>query len=273
MKIAVSQVCSLESSFEKDIEDFAGGGCQAVELWTGKLDAYLEKHTPDELRKLLDAYHVVTPVAAFQGGLLSSQGEFRRQHWEGFRRRLDQCQSLEIGTLVLAADIAAPIDEQTVERVRISLVEAARLAGEHSVRLALEFQARAAMANNLQTAAALVEEVGSTHLGLCFDAFHYYVGPSKPEDLAYLTPDSLFHVQLCDLSGVPREFAADADRILPGDGDIDFGPIVHALGSISYGGYVSVELMNPQIWRTPARQFAEIALSALAKVLGEERAG
>ena len=42
-------------------------------------------------------------------------------------------------------------------------------------------------------------------------------------------------------------------------------PIVAQLRQIGYDGYVSVELMNPQIWRIPPRQFGEIAMTALAQ--------
>jgi 4-hydroxyphenylpyruvate dioxygenase len=67
---------------------------------------------------------------------------------------------------------------------------------------------------------------------------------------------------------VPREFATDADRVLPGDGDFQLQPIVDHLRAIGYAGYVSVELMNPQIWRVAPRQFGEIAMTALRKLLG-----
>jgi sugar phosphate isomerase/epimerase len=137
------------------------------------------------------------------------------------------------------------------------------------VRLALEFQARSTFINNLQTAAALVAETESQYLGICLDVFHYYVGPSKPEDLGYLSAENLFHVQLCDLSGVPREFAADSDRILPGDGDIPLAALLARLTEIDYRGHVSVELMNPQIWRIPPLQFGEVAMTALRKLLGQ----
>jgi 2-keto-myo-inositol isomerase len=264
---ALSQVCSLESPFEKDIEDYAAGGCRTIELWVGKLDAYLEKHSLAEVRALLDSHQVRTPVASFQGGLLTSQGEFRKQHWESFVRRLEQCAALEIGTLVVAADVTGALDEQVLGRIEHSLGEAARLGQQHGVRLALEFQARSSFINNLQTAAALVADVGSSFLGLCFDAFHYYIGPSKAEDLAYVSAANLFHVQFCDLAGTARELATDADRVLPGDGDFDWPAIVGHLHAIGYQGCVSVELMNPQIWRIPPRQFGEIGMSALARVL------
>jgi sugar phosphate isomerase/epimerase len=103
---------------------------------------------------------------------------------------------------------------------------------------------------------------------LCLDAFHYYTGPSKAEDLNYLTSENLFHVQLCDLAGAAREMAADSDRILPGDGDIPLEPIVSRLRDITYAGHVSVELMNPQLWQVAPRSFGEIAMTALRKTLG-----
>jgi 4-hydroxyphenylpyruvate dioxygenase len=273
MKPALSQVCSLDAPLECDVADYAAGKCQALELWVGKLDRYLEQHSPAELRALLDQHEMTAPVASFQGGLLTSQGDFRKQHWEAFERRLAQCCELGIGTLVVAGDIGPPLDQAALDRVQLSLRQAAELAGRHRVRLALEFQARAAFVNNLQTAAALVAEIGSPQLGICLDAFHYYVGPSKAEDLSRLTPGNLFHVQLCDLAGVARELATDADRILPGDGDFQLDVIVERLRQIGYAGHVSVELMNPQIWRIPPLAFGEIALTALRKVLGQASMG
>jgi 2-keto-myo-inositol isomerase len=273
MQPALSQVCSLNSPFDKDIEDYAAGACRAVEIWLGKLETYLERHSVADVRRLLDEQQMAVPVATFQGGLLSTQGDARREHWEHFSRRLKLLREIGTGTLVVACDVNGPLTQQDLERVQASLRQAAALAGERDVRLALEFQSSATFGNNLQTAAALVHETGSPHLGLCFDVFHYYAGPSKAEDLAYLSRDNLFHVQLCDVADTPREFASDADRILPGDGDFQFQPILDALRTIAYDGYVSVELMNPQIWQVPARQFGEIGMTALRRLLGQASMG
>jgi 2-keto-myo-inositol isomerase len=269
MKPAISQVCSLNSPFEKDIEDYAAGACRAVELWLGKLETYLEDHSPDDVRRLLEEQEMTAPVASFQGGLLLSQGDARREHWEHFSRRLRLLGELGVGTLVVVCDVVGPLAQQDLERVQASLNQAAVQAGEQGIRLALEFQASATFGNNLQTAAALVGETGSPHLGICLDVFHFYTGPSKTEDLAYLSPDNLFHVQLADVAGVPREFAGDADRILPGDGDFQLRPILDALRVMGYQGYVSLELMNPQLWQVPARQLGEIGMTALRAVLGQ----
>ena len=214
--------------------------------------------------------HGITPVAAsFQGGLLTSQGEARLEHWKLFESRLSLLRELRIPVLVVAGDAFGPLGPQDLGRLSTSLAEAARQAGDHGVRLALEFDARASFPNNLQSAIALVEDVGLPSLGVCLDWFHYTVGPSKPLDLHLLAPENCAHVQLSDIADVPREMAGDSDRILPGEGSSPPQELVARLAEIGYSGAVTVELHNPALWRVPPRQFGEIATTALRKLLGQ----
>ncbi|MCA9265297.1 MAG: sugar phosphate isomerase/epimerase [Planctomycetales bacterium] len=264
----LSQVCTLNSPFEADVRDFAAGRCAAIEFWMTKLEAYLEKTSPAAVRKLLDASGIVAPVASYQGGILDSTGDRRREAWELFRSRLAICQELSVPTLVVAADIQEKLDTGVLRRVTDSLAEAAVLADQYDVRVALEFQAGATFVNNVQTTVALIEQVNHTHLGICLDLFHYWNGPSKFEDLQLISREKLFHVQLSDLADVPRELARDAQRILPGEGDLPVSSIVGWLRAMGYDGPVSVELMNPLLWQVPALQFGEIGVTALRQVLG-----
>lgn len=263
----ISQVCCLNSAFDRDLEDFAGAGCTHVEVWLTKLETYLEIHKLDDVRYWLEKTRLTLAIASLQGGLLASQGEARREAWELFRRRLDLCRELNIGTIVVACDVPPPLTQQTIEQVQVSLQQVAQESAQRNVRAALEFQADCAFGNNLQTAAALVGAVGSRHLGICLDAFHFHVGPSKTEDLACLTIDNLFHVQLCDLADTPRELARDSHRILPGDGDIPLATLLGHLRHINYAGAISVELMNPQLWQISALQVADASLAALRRIL------
>src|SRR5262249_8779581 len=155
----------------------------------------------------------------YQGGLLLAQGEQRRAHYDHFRKRLELCQQLGIPTLIVAADFAEAVDAVALERAGVSLAQAAQWAAGFDVRLALEFRGRNTFCASLDTALALIHQCGEPNVGVCFDVFHYYTGPSKLEDLALLTPDRLAHVHIADVAGVPRELAGDADRVLPGDGD------------------------------------------------------
>jgi 2-keto-myo-inositol isomerase len=249
------------------LEDFAGAGCQSVEVWLTKLETYLDSHTLEDVRYWLEKTRLSLRVASFQGGLLASQGEARREAWELFARRLDLCRELQIGAIVVACDVPPPLTQQTIERVQVSLVQVAQECGQRGIRAALEFQADSSFGNNLQTAATLVADVASPHLGICLDAFHWHVGPSKTEDLGYLSAANLFHVQLCDLADVSRELARDGDRILPGDGDISLAPLIEHLRRIDYRGCISIELMNSQLWQIPALQLADAGMAALRKIV------
>ena len=204
MKPCISQATTLSTPFEVDLASYAMAGWSAVELWLTKLETYLRDHTLAEARDLLDSNGLTAVAAASQGGLLLSRDAEREAHWDLFRRRLDLLGPLGVGTLVVAADFVRDLAPEDYGRAAQSLVEAAELAKSAEIRLALEFQKSARFCASLDTTLALIAQSGAENLGVCFDLFHYYTGPSKFEDLAYLTVENLAWVQVSDLSGVPQ---------------------------------------------------------------------
>ncbi|MBX9582569.1 MAG: sugar phosphate isomerase/epimerase, partial [Gemmataceae bacterium] len=221
MTPCISQATTLPHPFAADLAAYPAGG--AVELWLTKLEQHLATASADDTAGLLADRGIRPVAAALQGGLLLSQGEQRKAHFDHLKRRLDLCQRFGVPVLVVGADFAAPPDPTAVGRALVSLAEAARWAAGFGVRLALEFRGQDAFCNNLDTALTLVDRCGEPNVGVCLDVFHYYKGPSKPEDLLRLTGANLAHVQVCDVAGVPREVMADADRVMPGDGDFRLG--------------------------------------------------
>jgi 2-keto-myo-inositol isomerase len=270
VKSCISEATTMPSTFAEDVANFAEAGWQGMEVWLTKLETHLESHSLADTRKLLADNGMTAAAAAYQGGLLLSQGEQRRVHFEHFKKRLDLCQQLMIPTLVVAADFASSssgFQAQDLERAVVSLAQAAQWAAGFDVRLALEFRGKASFCASLDTAVALVLQCGEANVGINLDVFHYYTGPSKFEDLAQLPPERLGLVQMCDMTGVPRELATDADRILPGDGDLQLAALVDFLRQIEYDGWVSLELMNPTLWRTPSTLVAKMCRNAMDKLL------
>src|SRR5262249_40178132 len=155
---------------------------------------HLETHSAADTKKLLEDRQMTLAAAAYQGGLLLSQGEQRRAHFDHFRQRLDLCAFFGIGTLLVAPDFDA-VDDVSLARAVVSLKQAAKWAAGFNVRLALEFRGRSAFCASLDTVLHLVGECGDPNVGVNFDVFHYYTGPSKFEDLALLTPKNLAFVQ------------------------------------------------------------------------------
>jgi len=269
MKPAIATVCSLDAPLETVLEEYAAGHCEAVDLWLGHAESFLAGRDPAALAELLGRHGIAAAAASFQGGLVVSQGEARQAHWRHFESRLGLLRDVGIPVLVVAGDAFGPLGAAELSLFSRSLAEAAARAADAGVRLALEFDARASFPNNLQSAVAVVEEVGHPALGLCLDWFQFTVGPSKPLDLGLLTAETLFHVQLSDIADVPREMATDADRILPGEGASPPQELLERLAAIDYRGAVAVELHNPALWRVPPRQFGEIATTALRRLLGQ----
>lgn len=268
MKPCISQATTLSTPFESDLPSYARAGWSAVELWLTKLETYLEGHTVAEARGLLDSEGLKPVAAAAQGGLLLSKGAEREVHWDHYRRRLGLLSELGVPTLIVTADFNRDLVPDDYTRAAGALAEASELAKAAGVRLALEFQKSARFCASLDTTIALIMQSGAEGVGVCLDLFHYYTGPSKFEDLAYLTPANLAWVQLCDLSGTPRELATDGDRILPGEGDFQTGPFLDQLGLLGYDGYVSLELLNPGLWRIAADRVADLGYQALTRSLG-----
>ena len=268
MKICISEATTLPYTFTEDVKAYADAGCPAMEVWLTKLESHLEQHGAGETRKLLGECSMTLAAAAYQGGLLLSQGQERKAHFDHFRRRLALCKEFEIPTLIVAADFVAELDSGAPARALVSLKQACRLAREFDVRLALEFRHSAKLCASLDTALALVRHSGEPNVGVNLDVFEYYTGPSKFEDLDVLASADLAHVQVADLAGVPRELAADCDRVFPGDGDFKLAMLVERLRAIGYQGWVSLELMNPVLWKNRASQVAELGVAALRRLIG-----
>jgi 2-keto-myo-inositol isomerase len=261
----ISQVTTLPASFADDLKSASGAGFTAIEVWLTKLEQHLESNTVADTAKLVADSGLGLAAASFQGGLLFGDAERRNVHLDHFKQRLDLCQQLNIPVLVLAPGFSESVNAASLGPAVKNLVEAARWAAAFGVKLALEFHGADGFCNNLDTALTLIGQCGETNLGICLDAFHFHKGPSKSEDLARLTNANVLHVQVSDVAGVPREWMADSDRVLPGDGDFQLAPIADRLRAIGYTGAVSLELMNPMLWSVDAAQVCEAGRRSLER--------
>jgi sugar phosphate isomerase/epimerase len=271
MQPCVSQACTMPATFAVDVQALGEAGGGLAEAWLTKLEKHLEGHSADQTRELLSSRGVRLAAASYQGGLLLSEGEARAAHLAHFKSRLGLCEAFGIGVLAIVPDFTAPPGPHEVERAIASLAEAARWAQAFGVTLALEPRGRLPFCSSIPTALSLIEAAGEPNVGLCLDLFHYYTGPSKLEDLALLRPERLALVQVCDLAGVARELATDSARIFPGEGDFQLRPILAHLEAIGYAGPVSLEVLNPDLWRAGASQVVSLGLASLQRLLPASR--
>ncbi|MCE9532774.1 MAG: sugar phosphate isomerase/epimerase [Planctomycetes bacterium] len=267
MKPCISEATTLPATFAEDVAAFADTGWPAMEVWLTKLETHLQSHSTEETKALLLEKNILLAAASYQGGLLLSQGEARKVHFDHFKRRLTICQEFGIPTMLLVADFAQRVDGTSLERAIVSLKQAGQWAAGFNVRLALEFRGSDTFCSCLDTALSLVEQANEPNVGVNLDVFHYYKGPSKFEDLERLTPGNLAFVQFSDVAGVPRELATDSDRVMPGEGDFRLDCILDKLKLIGYDSFISLELMNPVLWQSKTTQVAELGLTALRRFI------
>ena len=266
MNVCLSQATTLPAGAADDLAAFADVGAAGAELWLTKIEQHLDRHPLDDLKTLFADRNLRPAAAAYQGGLLLTQGEQRKAGFDHFRKRLELCQALGVPTMVLVADFAQRVDAQALQRSVVSLKQAGQWAAGYGVRLALEFRGGDTFCSCLETALILAEQAAEPNVGVCLDWFHFYKGPSKADDLARLTNQNLFHVHVADVAGLPRELMTDADRVMPGDGDFSFAPLAETLRKIGYDGWVSLETFNPVFWQLKPTQVAELGLMAVNRI-------
>lgn len=272
MRLACSSITTLRANLLDDIEHCADAQCSYLEVWLTKLEEHISRGgkfaSASYIREHMAERKVFFIGAAYQGGLFTEDAAKRKEAFSQFQTRLALCQEFAIPTLILAPDSFQQMDAARFELVQTVLLQATELASSFDVKLALEFQSRSEWCTCLSTASELVQMIDSPSLGICLDLFHYYTGPSKLEDLAMLPMEKLLAVQLCDVSGTSREFATDADRILPGEGDFQVKRVVDALRQAGYQGYVTSELMNPALWAMKPKEVLAMSYLAVQRMVG-----
>ena len=77
MKPCISEATIMPRTFAEDVAHFADAGCPGMEVWLTKLEHHLDQHSAADTRKLLADRGIDLAAAAYQGGLLLSQGEQR----------------------------------------------------------------------------------------------------------------------------------------------------------------------------------------------------
>src|SRR5262245_39301400 len=128
MKPCLSEATTMPRSFAEDVAHFADAGCRAMQVWLTKVETDLESHSLEATLQVLAGRSMTLAAAAYQAGLLLSQGEQRKVHYDHFRKRLEICQELKIPTLLVVADFVAAVDATGLQRAVVSLAQAAQWA-------------------------------------------------------------------------------------------------------------------------------------------------
>jgi sugar phosphate isomerase/epimerase len=131
------------------------------------------------------------------------------------------------------------------------------------VSIALEFN-WSPVVKSLPSAVRVAERVDHPRVGVLFDPAHYYVTPTKFEDLTAATVRHIAHVHLDDMRDRPGDLShCNSDRVLPGKGVLDLQALIGKLEKHGYRGQFSIEMFNEDLWALPAAAAARQCYQSL----------
>jgi 2-keto-myo-inositol isomerase len=268
VRAAINGATTHPYPLTEDLRAAAAAGFPLVEIWAGKLPAYLAQHRVRELRATLaDAGLGVAAICPYS---LRCFGDWRKGLPDVERAA---ALAAEIGApaLLVCPDAPGPEDAGrdvlawAGERARVYAEAAAR---EGGVRLALEPLGRHPFVPGPTQAMALIHAAGDhPHLGLMMDTFHYYKSAVRAAEVAAVPADRwvILHVNDCP----PGEPAAlqDADRLYPGEGILPLVETLTPFQRLGFQGAASVEVFRPAYWQLPIDEINRRAYAAVVELL------
>ncbi len=108
------------------------------------------------------------------------------------------------------------------------------------------------------------------NVGLLLDAWHWHHAGAAPKDIVAAGRKAIVHVHVADSPSFPPEKILDNERLLPGEGVIDWQGFFGALKTIGYEDGVSPEIFG-RLKGKPPEEAARAALEATLGVM--RRAG
>jgi len=105
------------------------------------------------------------------------------------------------------------------------------------------------------------------NLGLLLDSWHWHHAGATPADILAAGKRGIIHVHLADAPKLPPEEIRDNERLIPGEGVIDWKGFLGALRKIGYEDGLSPEIFGRGLKGMPAEEAARLALKGSLDVM------
>ena len=102
------------------------------------------------------------------------------------------------------------------------------------------------------------------NIGLLIDSWHWHHAGATIKDIGATPLGDIVHVQAADAPSLPAEKILDSERLMPGEGIIDFTAFFQALQKKGYRDAVSPEIFGRGLKDMPPEQGAALGYSTTA---------
>jgi len=280
-RLSVSEITTVQASFEDDLSDYRAAGISGIGLWESKLVS--QRSIPEAAARVRDIGLRVTNLVPDGNSVfptaLSRYPTDPGQRVEQLVAHLPAIVAFHPETVIIVTgvDPGAPIDA-TRRRCVAELRVLAQEAGDLGLTLALEPMHLSAaedfsFVNSLDDAAALLSEVDEPAIRLMYDTWHMGQYPDSLEQLAKHV-GLVGGVQVADAPAAPRGWA---DRAFPGEGCLPLDALLRVIEADGFDGSYDVEIFSDDgrfgqhfpdsLWDLPSGESLKRATSFLRRWL------
>lgn len=181
----------------------------------------------------------------------------------------------DVATLYDAKAVAGVVlsSEINFDAAATGLAELAKMAGERGLEVCIEWLPWTGLPD-LKSAWRLVQDAGAENLGLVVDAWHWLRQPGGPDEatLRAIPGDRIHCVQLDDTTAVGTGddpmMESMTNRLLPGEGDVDWPALLGILDEIGADPIWAPEVFNVGLLEKGPIEMARRIHDSTYKVLG-----
>jgi sugar phosphate isomerase/epimerase len=263
---SISAVSTYHATFEEDVAAYRAAGCEGIGLWEYKIPSGQD----ERLRSTLDESRLRATICVPDVASFMPDGWFRLpidtgERVDAIRASIRRFSAFDPATvLLMSGDPAGRAEDEARRLVIDGLRAAAEVAADLGLTIGFEplRQASGSLVWTLPDALALLDEVGRDEVGIVVDTWHLW---GSDRFLDHLRSDAgrILGVQVCDVRAETRSWC---DRVLPGDGIIDWPAVLEALDAGGYRGWFDLEIFSDDgsfseaypdsLWAWPADRLA-----------------
>jgi 2-keto-myo-inositol isomerase len=243
------------------------GGWNAMEL--RRVDftrCFQAGGTNEQVIALVRESGMKVAVLGTEGGLLFAKGDESRRLFGVLEESCRNAVALGCEIIMLAPGQ----NTGTMKEAAANFRNAGEVCKAHGVRVALEFNAAHDLINGLEVTRELIALAAHPSCGLLLDAYHLERCGSGGRGFEDVAREEIFTFQYSDVPpGPPPAAKPPTDRLMPGQGRVRWNDVFGLLAEKGYGGYLSYEAPNPELWARPPLEVAREAAAATRRLLAE----
>ena len=209
-------------------------------------------------------------VIGTESGALFESGDNLKRLLESLRYVCEKAVALDCDVIMLSPGQSAP---GGMPQAKQNLKTCAEITAEYGVNIALEFNSRHPLINNLAAGMEVVDAVNMKNCGILLDTYHLHCSGGNGASFKDVPLEKIITFQFSDAPpGPPSDTRMPVDRLPPGKGAAPFVEIFKTLMAMNYQGYMSYEAPNPEQWNRAPDVVAREGVTLVRELLSRAEA-